>query len=259
MSKSKLVLATIIAVALAAFLFFDVSQYMTLDYFKSQQADVEQYVASNFTNSVMIFFVSYVIVTALSLPGAAVMTLIAGAIFGLLNGLIIVSFASTLGATLALLTSRFLLRDSIQAKFSSQLQSINEGIEKEGAFYLFTLRLVPVVPFFVINLVMGLTKIPVRTFFWVSQVGMLAGTAVYVNAGTQLAGIESLAGILSPGIIFSFVLLGLFPLITKRVLAAVKSKKVLKAYPKPASFDEDIVVIGAGSAGLVTSYIAAAV
>lgn len=259
MSKSKLVLATIIAVALAAFLFFDVSQYMTLDYFKSQQADVEQYVASNYTNSVMIFFVSYVIVTALSLPGAAVMTLIAGAIFGLLNGLIIVSFASTLGATLALLTSRFLLRDTIQAKFSSQLQSINEGIEKEGAFYLFTLRLVPVVPFFVINLVMGLTKIPIRTFFWVSQVGMLAGTAVYVNAGTQLAGIESLAGILSPGIIFSFVLLGLFPLITKRVLAAVKSKKVLKAYPKPASFDEDIVVIGAGSAGLVTSYIAAAV
>lgn len=259
MSKSKLILASIIAVAFASFIFFDISQYMTLEYFKSQQADVEQYVASNFTNSVAFFFIAYVIVTALSLPGAAVMTLIAGAIFGLFNGLIIVSFASTLGATLALLTSRFLLRDSIESKFASQLQSINAGIEKEGAFYLFTLRLVPVVPFFVINLVMGLTKIPVRTFFWVSQVGMLAGTAVYVNAGTQLASIESLAGILSPGIIFSFVLLGLFPLITKRVLAAIKSKKVLKAYPKPSSFDEDIVVIGAGSAGLVTSYIAAAV
>lgn len=259
MSKSKLVLALVIASAFAAFLFFDISQYMTLDYFKSQQAEVEQYVASNFTNSVAIFFSVYVVVTALSLPGAAVMTLIAGAIFGLINGLIIVSFASTLGATLALVTSRFLLRDTIQSKFSSQLKSINEGIEKEGAFYLFTLRLVPVVPFFVINLVMGLTSIPVRTFFWVSQVGMLAGTAVYVNAGTQLAGIESLGGILSPGIIFSFVLLGLFPLITKRVLAAIKKKKVLKAYSKPSSFDEDIVVIGAGSAGLVTSYIAAAV
>ncbi|MFD2231761.1 dihydrolipoyl dehydrogenase [Alkalimarinus sediminis] len=259
MSKSKLVLASIIAVAIAAFLFFDVSQYMTLDYFKSQQAELEQYVEANFGQSVALFFVIYVIVTALSLPGAAVMTLVAGALFGLLNGLIVVSFASTLGATLALLTSRYLLRDSIQAKFSSQLDSINAGIEKEGAFYLFTLRLVPVVPFFVINLVMGLTKIPVRTFFWVSQVGMLAGTAVYVNAGTQLASIDSLSGILSPGIIFSFVLLGLFPLITKRILAAIKSKKVLTAYPKPSSFDEDIVVIGAGSAGLVTSYIAAAV
>ncbi len=259
MSKSKLILALIIAVAFGSFMVFDISQYMTLDYFKSQQAEVEQYVASNYTNSVMAFFLVYVAVTALSLPGAAVMTLIAGAIFGLINGLIIVSFASTLGATLALLTSRFLLRDSIQQKFSTQLQSINDGIQKEGAFYLFTLRLVPVVPFFVINLVMGLTSIPVRTFFWVSQVGMLAGTAVYVNAGTQLAGIDSLGGILSPGIIFSFVLLGLFPLITKRVLEAIKRKKVLKAYPKPDQFDEDIVVIGAGSAGLVTSYIAAAV
>ncbi|WP_250658118.1 dihydrolipoyl dehydrogenase [Alkalimarinus coralli] len=259
MSKSKLLLALVITAAIGAFLFFDISQYMTLDYFKSQQAEVEQYVASNFTNSVVIFFISYVLVTALSLPGAAVMTLIAGALFGLLNGLIIVSFASTVGATLAMLFSRYLLRDIVQKKFSTQLKSINEGMEKEGAFYLFTLRLVPVVPFFVINLVMGLTSIPARTFFWVSQVGMLAGTAVYVNAGTQLADIDSLSGILSPGLIFSFVLLGLFPLIAKRILAAVKRKKVLKDYPTPSSFDEDIVVLGAGSAGLVTSYIAAAV
>ena len=259
MSKSKAFLGLVIIVAVVAFVYFDISQYMSLEYFKTQQAEIEQYVGNNWLESILLFSLLYVATTALSLPGAALLTLIAGALFGLVTGLIIVSFASTIGATLALLVSRFLLRDSIQSKFSTQLKSINEGIEKEGAFYLFSLRLVPAIPFFVINLVMGVTKIPVKTFFLVSQVGMLAGTAVYVNAGTQLATLDSISGILSPGIIFSFVLLGLFPLIAKRLVSIAQSKKVLKAYPKPKVFDEDIVVLGGGSAGLVTSYIAAAV
>lgn len=259
MRKSKAILMVSVVVAIAAFFYVDAGQYLSLDYFKLQQAEVEQYVAANIMVSMMMFFLAYVVVTTLSLPGAAMMTLIAGALFGLIQGLVLVSFASTLGATLALLVSRYLLRDTIQNRFSTQFRSINDGIEKEGAFYLFTLRLVPVVPFFVINLVMGLTNIPVKTFFWVSQVGMLAGTAVYVNAGTQLAAIDSLGGILSPGIIFSFVLLGFFPLIAKRMLESAKSRQVLKNYPRPKQFDEDIVVLGAGSGGLVTSYIAAAV
>jgi dihydrolipoamide dehydrogenase len=259
MSKGKAFLGLIIIIAVAAFFYFDISQYLSLEYFKTQQAEVEQFVTANLLESILLFSLLYIATTALSLPGAALLTLIAGALFGLIVGLVIVSFASTIGATLALLVSRYLLRDSIQNKFSNQLKSINEGIEKEGAFYLFTLRLVPAIPFFVINLVMGVTKIPVKTFFFVSQVGMLAGTAVYVNAGTQLASLDSISGILSPGIIFSFVLLGLFPLIAKRLVSLAQSKKVLKAYPKPKVFDEDIVVLGGGSAGLVTSYIAAAV
>ncbi len=259
MSKGKSFLGLIIIIAVAAFFYFDINQYMSLEYFKTQQAEVEQFVTANLIESILLFSLLYIATTALSLPGAALLTLIAGALFGLIVGLVIVSFASTIGATLALLVSRYFLRDSIQNKFSNQLKSINEGIEKEGAIYLFTLRLVPAIPFFVINLVMGVTKIPVKTFFFVSQVGMLAGTAVYVNAGTQLASLDSISGILSPGIIFSFVLLGLFPLIAKRLISLAKSKKVLKAYPKPKVFDEDIVVLGGGSAGLVTSYIAAAV
>ncbi len=259
MSKSKLFLGFVIIIAVVAFFYFDVNQYMSLEYFKTQQGEVEKYVRSNLIESIALFSLLYIVTTALSLPGAALLTLIAGALFGLVIGLVIVSFASTIGATLALLVSRFLLRDSIQSKFSNQLKSINEGIEKEGAFYLFSLRLVPAIPFFIINLVMGVTKIPVKTFFFVSQVGMLAGTAVYVNAGTQLASLDSISGILSPAIIFSFVLLGLFPLLAKRLVSLAQSKKALQAYPKPKVFDEDIVVLGGGSAGLVTSYIAAAV
>ena len=259
MSKGKGFLGLVIIIAIAAFFYFDINQYMSLEYFKTQQAEVEQFVTANLIESILLFSLLYIATTALSLPGAALLTLIAGALFGLIIGLVIVSFASTIGATLALLVSRYFLRDSIQSKFSNQLKSINEGIEKEGAIYLFTLRLVPAIPFFIINLVMGVTKIPVKTFFFVSQVGMLAGTAVYVNAGTQLASLDSISGILSPGIIFSFVLLGLFPLIAKRLVSLAQSKKVLKAYPKPKVFDEDIVVLGGGSAGLVTSYIAAAV
>jgi len=259
MNRSKLFLLATLAAVIGAIYYFDVGQYLNLEYFKAQQAQLDDYVVQHHGLSVLVYFASYVVITALSIPGAALMTLLAGAIFGLGEGLLLVSFASTLGATLAMLVSRVLLRDSIQNRFKEQLKTVNEGVEKEGAFYLFTLRLVPVVPFFVINLVMGLTKMPARTFFWVSQLGMLAGTVVFVNAGTQLATIESLGGILSPAIIASFVLLGVFPLLAKRLLAVVKARQVYKPFPKPKHFDEDLVVLGAGSGGLVTSYIAAVV
>ena len=208
-----------------------------------------------------VFFAVYVAVTALSFPGAAIMTLAAGAIFGLLAGTVIVSFASSIGATLAFLAARFVLRDSVQARFGARLAEIDKGVQKEGAFYLFTLRLVPLVPFFVINLLMGLTKMKTTTFYWVSQLGMLAGTVVYVNAGTQLAKIDSLRGIVSPGLIGSFVLLGVFPLIAKKILDAIRARRVYARWRdrRPRTFDRNLVVIGAGAAGLVSSYIAAVV
>jgi pyruvate/2-oxoglutarate dehydrogenase complex dihydrolipoamide dehydrogenase (E3) component len=188
-----------------------------------------------------------------------VLTIAAGAVFGLLWGTLLVSFASSIGATLAFLISRFVLRDWVQRRFGAQLRRVNAGIEREGAFYLFTLRLVPAVPFFVINLVMGVTPIRVRTFYWVGQIGMLGATLVYVNAGTQLAAISSPAGILSPQVIGALVLLGLFPLLAKKVLEAWKARKVYARWPRPRRFDRNLVVIGAGSAGLVAAYIAAAV
>ncbi|HSN39080.1 MAG TPA: FAD-dependent oxidoreductase [Burkholderiales bacterium] len=259
MKKNKLVLLIVIAALIAAFFTLDLGRYFTLDFFKSQQAAIDTYVRSNPLQAGLAFFLIYVAVTGLSLPGAALMTLVAGAIFGLLWGTVIVSFASTLGATLAFLASRFLFRDAIQAKFSNNLKAVNAGVEKDGAFYLFTLRLVPAFPFFVINLVMGLTPLKTWTFYWVSQIGMLAGTLVYVNAGTEIARIESLRGILSPGLIISFTLLGIFPLIAKWIVNIIKARKVLAKWPRPAVFDRNLVVIGAGSAGLVSAYIAAAV
>lgn len=255
----KLPLLLVVLTAIAAFFIFDLGQYLNLEFIKQNQAQFDQQFAEKPFETAAIFFVIYVLVTGLSLPGATIMTLAGGALFGLTTGLILISFASSIGATLAFLFSRFLLRDSIQKRFQQQLSSINEGIEKEGAFYLFTLRLVPIFPFFVINLGMGVTPIKTWTFYWVSQLGMLAGTAVYVNAGTQLGQLESLAGILSPGILISFTLLGLFPLIAKKVINLIKAKQVYTGITKPTKFDTNIVVIGAGSAGLVTSYIAAAV
>ena len=201
----------------------------------------------------------YVIVTALSFPGAALLTLAGGAVFGLLWGTVIVSFASTIGATLAFLMSRFLLRDWVAGRFGQRLAAIDEGVRREGGFYLFTLRLVPAFPFFLVNLLLGLTAMKTRTYFWVSQIGMLAGTVVYVNAGTQLAKLDSLSGILSPSLLGSFVLLGIFPLIARKLVEIVRMNKVFAQWKKPARFDRNIVVIGGGSAGLVTSYIAAAV
>ena len=261
MNKKKLGLFVLIAALVVSYFLFDLGRFFSLDYFKGQHAAIEAYRAAHPWATAGMFFAIYVAVTALSFPGAAVLTLVAGAIFGLLTGLVIVSFASSIGATLAFLASRFLLRDWVQQRFGDRLRAINAGVAKEGGFYLFTLRLVPAFPFFVINLLMGLTPIRVGTFYWVSQLGMLAGTIVYVNAGTQLGQIDSLAGILSPALLGSFVLLGIFPLIAKRIVAAVQARKVYAKWAdqKPARFDRNLVVIGGGSAGLVTSYIAAAV
>ena len=259
MTKSRIALVIILVAAISAFFAFDLGQYLTLEYFKSQQQAIEAYRQSHPLATALGFFLIYVAVTGLSLPGAAIMTLAVGAIFGLGWGTLIVSFASTIGATLAFLVSRLLLKDMVQRRFGDKLKAANRGIEKDGAFYLFTLRLVPAFPFFVINLVMGLTPIRTWTFYWVSQVGMLAGTLVYVNAGTQLAQLQSLSGILSPGLIISFTLLGVFPLLARKAVEIFKARRVLKNYPKPKHFDRDLIVIGAGSGGLVSAYIGAAV
>ena len=255
----KIALLGVIVAAIFSFFYFDLNSYLTLQGMKDSLDTFQSQIAQNPVLSIGVFFAIYVAVTALSLPGAAILTLAAGALFGLVQGLVIVSFASSIGATLAFLVSRFILRDTVRNKFKEKLKKIDEGVEKQGAFYLFTLRLVPVFPFFLINLLMGLTSLKTWTFYWVSQVGMLAGTAVYVNAGTQLAQIDSLSGIVSPGLIFSFVLLGIFPWIAKAIVAVVNRRRVYKGYNKPKTFDRNLVVIGAGAGGLVTSYIAAAV
>jgi len=257
--KNKKVLFVIVIALVAAFFIFDLGRFLNLDYLKSQQAALADLYSSRPFMVIASFFAIYVAATALSLPGAVILTLAAGAIFGLFTGTLIVSFASSIGATLAFLVSRFLLRDSIESKFGDKLKTFNDNIEKDGAFYLFTVRLVPVFPFFLVNLVMGLTKLKTGVFYLVSQLGMLAGTIVFVNAGTQLAKIESLGGIVSPKILFSFALLGIFPLIAKKVVDVVKARKVYADYPKPESYDRDIVVIGAGAGGLVSSYIGSAV
>jgi pyruvate/2-oxoglutarate dehydrogenase complex dihydrolipoamide dehydrogenase (E3) component/uncharacterized membrane protein YdjX (TVP38/TMEM64 family) len=261
MNKNKLALALLVVVLIAAFFAFDLGRYFSLAYLKSSQAQFAALYESRPALVIGVYVVLYVAATALSLPGAAILTLAGGAIFGLLAGTVIVSFASSIGATLAFLAARFLLRDSVQARFGARLAEIDKGVQKEGAFYLFTLRLVPLVPFFVINLLMGLTKMKTGTFYWVSQLGMLAGTIVYVNAGTQLAKIDSIKGILSPALIGSFVLLGVFPLLAKWILDAVKARRVYARWRdrKPKAYDRNLVVIGAGAAGLVSAYIAAAV
>ena len=259
MQFRKLALLLTAGAAIAAFFAFDLGQYLNLQTLKEQQAAIKSYQASQPLLSVAVYFVAYVVMAALSLPGAALLTLAGGAVFGVLWGTLIISFASSIGATLAFLMSRFLLRDWVIRRFGQRLTAIDEGIRREGAFYLFTLRLVPVFPFFLINLLLGLTGMKARTFYWVSQIGMLAGTVVYVNAGTQLGKLESLSGILSPGLLGSFVLLGIFPLIARRIVEVVRRNKVFAHWQKPARFERNIVVIGGGSAGLVTSYIAAAV
>ena len=256
----KKILLLIIAISLVALFFhYDLNQLLTLEGLKGSMDQFGEWREQSPILIIGGFFALYVLVAALSLPGAAILTLAAGALFGLVEGFIIVSFASSIGALLAFLVSRYLLRESIKKKFPERLKAIDEGVQREGAFYLFTLRLVPVFPFFLVNLLMGVTGIKAWTFYWVSQLGMLAGTVVYVNAGTQLADIESLSGILSPKLIFSFVLLGLLPLIGKAIVNKIKQRKVYKKWQKPKSFDRNLLVIGAGAGGLVTSYIAAAV
>ena len=259
MKRSKVILLLVIVAVIAAFFVFDLHQYLSLETLKAQQATIESYRSDHSVLAVVIYMLVYVAVTGLSLPGATILTLAGGAIFGVLWGTVIISFASTIGATLAFLAARFLFRDVVNSRFGTRLEVINEEVDRDGAFYLFTLRLVPIFPFFMINLTMGLTALRVWTFFWVSQIGMLAGTIVYVNAGTQLAKIESLSGVLSPALLGSFVLLGIFPLFAKKIIETMKKVQVYKQWKKPKQFDNNLIVIGGGSGGLVTSYIAAAV
>ncbi len=255
----KLAILALLAALVAAYFVFDLGQYLTLEGIKAVAADLTAFQQDNALAVIAGFFLAYVLVTAASIPGAAIMTLAAGALFGVVWGTVIVSFASTLGATLAFLSSRYVLRDTIEARFGERLKAINAGLERDGAFYLFSLRMIPVFPFFMVNLVMGLTRISTSTFAWVSQLGMLLGTVVYVNAGTQLAQIDSLSGIASPAVLGSFVLLGIVPWLAKGIIGIIKRRKVYAGFTRPAGFDRNLVVIGAGSAGLVSALIGATV
>ncbi len=255
----KVGLVGIIITILVIFFAFDLGQFLTLEYIKGQQHQIDALYAENKLLTLASFFLLYILVTGASLPGATILTLAAGAVFGLLNALILVSFASSIGASLAFVISRYLFRETVETRFGSSLKAINDGIEKDGAFYLFALRLVPAFPFFVINLVMGLTPIKLKTFYWVSQLGMFAGTIVYVNAGTQLGQINSAAEILSAELIISFVLLAMLPFVGRVIVNQLKYRKALAGFVKPSKFDTNLVVVGSGSAGLVSAYIAAAV
>lgn len=212
----KLAVLLVVALLVCAYLLFDLGRFLDLDYLKSVHGNAVALVADRPVVSTAVFFVLYVAVTAVSLPGAAVMTLAAGAVFGLWWGLLVVSFASALGATLAMLIARAVLGETVQRRFGAQLESVNRGLERDGGFYLFSVRMVPLFPFFVVNLVMGLTPIRTWTYYWVSQVGMLPGTFVYVFAGTQLATVEQISDVLSPGMIVALSLLGLFPLLARK-------------------------------------------
>ncbi|HWI99063.1 MAG TPA: FAD-dependent oxidoreductase [Burkholderiales bacterium] len=259
MSRGRLAVVLLVAAAAAAFFAVGGHRYLSLENLKAQQAALEQWRAAHPVGTAAAFLAAYVAMTGLSLPGATLLTLAGGALFGLLWGTVLVSFASSLGATLAFLASRFVLRGWVQRAYGAQLRAIDRGVEKDGGFYLFTLRLIPAVPFFVINLAMGLTRMRVRTFYWVSQLGMLAGTLVYVYAGTQLGRIASVRDVVSPGLIGALLALGIFPLVAKKVVDAYKARRVYARWQRPARFERNLVVIGAGSAGLVSAYIAAAV
>jgi pyruvate/2-oxoglutarate dehydrogenase complex dihydrolipoamide dehydrogenase (E3) component/uncharacterized membrane protein YdjX (TVP38/TMEM64 family) len=255
MDRKKLLLLALIAAAIAAFFIFDLKQFLSLEFFQASRDRIDAFYAAHPWQTAAAYFVIYVAVTALSLPGAVIMTLAGGAIFGVAVGTVLVSFAASIGATAAFLVSRFLLRDWVRARFGERIRAIDDGIAREGAFYLFALRLVPIFPFWLINLAMGLTAIRTWTFYWVSQLGMLAGTVVYVYAGTQLGQFR-----ISAGLIAAFVLLGIFPLLAKKVLDVIKARKVYARWEaqRPQRYDYNMVVIGAGSAGLVSAYIAAA-
>lgn len=255
----KITLILIFAALIAAFFYFDVFALLTLDNIKAQQGAINGWYLDNPVLVIGLFFLTYVALTATSIPGAAILTLVAGAIFGVMMGTVIVSFASTIGATLAFLASRTIFRDTVQAKFGNRLKALNEGVERDGAFYLFSLRLVPIFPFFLVNLLMGLSPIKTWTFYWVSQLGMLLGTIVYVNAGTQLANIDNISDIASPALLLSFAALGLLPWIGKAVMGMIKRRRAYKGWTKPKTFDRNLIVIGAGAAGLVSAYIAAMV
>jgi pyruvate/2-oxoglutarate dehydrogenase complex dihydrolipoamide dehydrogenase (E3) component/uncharacterized membrane protein YdjX (TVP38/TMEM64 family) len=251
--------AAVALVVIWAWQHFGLGSLLTLDHLKASRDTLQAQVQAQPLLTAALFFAIYVAAAALSIPGAVILTLAAGALFGLGWGLLIVSFASSVGALLAFLVARYLLRDAIQSRFGKALAPINEGVNKDGTFYLLTLRLVPVFPFWLINLLMGLTPMRAARFYAVSQIGMLAGTAVYVNAGTQLAAIQSPGDILSPGLLGSFVLLGLFPLLAKAGVAWLERRKVYAKWTRPKSFDRNLVVVGAGAGGLVSAYLAAAV
>ncbi|PXX97308.1 FAD-dependent oxidoreductase [Halomonas sp. LBP4] len=259
MTRRRLILAALIAMIVAAYFLSGADEALTLQNLQAEQSRFRAWLAAEPLTVVGGFFLIYVVMAAVSLPGATLLTVLGGALFGLGWGLLIISFASTLGATLAALVARTLARAPLERRFAPQLERINAGIEREGPFYLFTLRLIPLFPFFVINLVLGLTRMRLWTFYWVSQLGMLPGTAVFVNAGRELGNLESLSGILSPGLIGSFALIGLFPWLARAGVAVAKRRRLARRYDRPTAFDHDIVVIGGGSAGLVASYIAAAV
>ena len=261
MKINRSVVLIVVASLIALFFALGLHRFVSIEYLAQQREALEVFQEQRPWVTVIAFFTAYVVITGLSLPGAALLTLIAGALFGLAGGVIIVSFASSLGATLAFVIARYLFRDAVRARFERALAAIDRGIEKDGAFYLFALRLVPAFPFFAVNLAMAVTPLRTWTFYWVSQLGMLLGTAVYVNAGAELGQIDSLSlsGILSPALIASFTLLGLFPLIARKILARLQSRKVLRRFRKPRRFDTNLVVIGAGSGGLVSALIAATV
>jgi len=258
MRKNRLFWLAVIALLIGLGIWLDLHSFITLENFKARQAEVNAWVAGQPLLAALGYFLIYALVTAVNIPGAAVMTLIGGALFGLAQGTVLVSFASSIGATLAFLLSRYLLRDYVERRFGNFTNRINKGVTQDGAFYLLTLRLVPLFPFFAINMVMGLTRIKTSVYYLISQIGMLPATMVYVNAGTQLAKLDSAAGILSPTLLGSFALLGLFPLVSKLVLNRYKANLLYRQFKKPKQFDANLVVIGAGSAGLVTAYIAAA-
>ena len=261
LNLKKILVLALLAVCVVAFFALDLGRYFSLAYLKQSQDGFQQTYQQRPMLVTLVFFVVYVAVTALSLPGATILTLAAGAGFGLAWGTVVASVASTIGATLAMLAARTVLRDTMEKRFGKRLAEVNKGIARDGAFYLFTLRLIPAIPFFVLNLVMGLTRVRTWTFFWVSQLGMLAGTVVYVYAGTQIARIDSLRSILSPGIVGAFVLLGIFPLVTKKILDAFKRRRVYARWKpvRPKAFDRNLIVIGAGAGGLVSALIAAMV
>ncbi|MGJ8687608.1 MAG: VTT domain-containing protein, partial [Spongiibacteraceae bacterium] len=254
--KYGVVIALIVAIVL--FVLLDGDEYLSLSALKESQVSLNTWQADNSLLFAVLFFIAYVVVTALSLPGAAVMTVAAGAFFGLGLGVLIVSFASSIGASCAFAVARYLFKESVQQRYAQRLTAINEGVRRDGLFYLFSLRLIPVFPFFLVNLVMALTPLRLRDFHWVSQLGMLPGTAVYVNAGMQLAELDSVSGVLSPALLASFSLLAVFPLLAKRFIEYVNRRKVYKPWAKPQKFDRNVIVLGGGAAGLVTSYIAAA-
>ena len=256
--KKLILLAAIVGLVVLYFA-LGLNQYLTFEQLSAQQAQFNAWLSVHPTLVPAAFFSLYILVTALSLPGAAIMTLAAGALFGLWQGLLLASFASSIGATLAFLVARFVLRDTVQQRFGDKLTAVNRGIERDGAFYLFTLRLIPIFPFFIINLAMGLTRLKTWTFYWISQVGMLAGTLVYVNAGTQLAAIESLGDIFSLQLLLSFALLGLFPWFALGVVRWLQRRRVYRGWKRPRRFDRNLIVIGAGAGGLVSAYIAATV